>query len=156
MHSLIIVIDNIPKCYPSNRIKSNDSKRSQGSNKNEAIVNTNDLTQFFEHRISKNEQYRKNQPRKKLNSFLQKNDINYATPKIYSNNIIKNKKNATVMLDYNNSHNSINTKQPLNNTVVIDSSYRSNSRKRGTGTQRISWGNHSVVGNPESIPLSQK
>ena len=60
------------------------------------------------------------------------------------------------MLDYNNSHNSFKTKQHLNNTVVIDSSYRSNSRKRGTGTQRISWGNHSVVANSEVVPLSQK
>ena len=122
----------------SRRMKSNESKRSQATSKHETTLNTSELTQFFEHRISKKDQFRKNQPQK-FNSFLQKHEIHYATPKICSNNIIPDKKNATVMLDYNNSNQSFGSK--LNNTVVVNTSYRSGSRKRDSSKKtRVSWG----------------
>lgn len=124
-------------------MKSNESKVSQNSSKHDNTINTQELAQFFEQRIATKDSYRKGK-------------IKNATPKIYSNNMINHKKNATVMLDYNNSNQSFNTKQNLNNTVVLDSSYRSNSRKRDSRKTRISWGNHSIVANSEVMPISQQ
>ena len=94
--------------------------------------------------------------KKKFDSILYNKEINYATPKIYSNNIIKNKKNATVMLDYNSSNQSFKTKHQLNNTMVVNTSYRSGSRKRDSRKARISWGNNSIVANSEIVPISQQ
>ena len=92
--------------------------------------------------------------KKKFNSFLH-NNINFVTPKLNSN-LARHKKNTTVILDYNNSKQSFKDKQNLNNTVMLDSSYRSSSRKKDSRKQRISWGNQSVLANSEIIPLSQK
>jgi len=40
--------------------------------------------------------------------------------------------------------------------MLVNSSFRSGSRKRGTRKQRISWNNHSIMANSEAIPISQK
>lgn len=146
---------NTSKVRAAKRMKSNESKRSNGTSKPETTINTQELAKFFEHRISKKEQFRKQQPKKKYNSFLQKNDIQYATPKINSNYMLQNK-NATMMLDYKMSNQSFGSKSKLNNTMVVTSSYRSGSRKRDNRRPRISWGNHSIVANSEMIPLSQQ
>lgn len=144
------------KAKVSRRMKSNESKRSQATSKRETTANAKELRQFFEHRISKKDQFRQNNTKKKkFNSFLQKADITYATPKICSNNLIKDN-NATVLLDYNNSNQSINLKQNLNNTMTV-TSYRSGSRKRASKKpSRVSWGNHSILANSEVVPLSQQ
>jgi len=63
---------NTSKWRASRRMKSNESKRSQNSSKNENTINTQELAQFFEYRISKKDQFRKNQHNKKFNSFIQK------------------------------------------------------------------------------------
>lgn len=107
----------------SNRMKSNDSKRSQANSKNDNVtINTQELTNFFEHRISKKDQYRKT-------------------------------KNATTLLDYDK--NEYDSKQRLNNTVVIEN-YRGGTRKRDSKKTRISMGTTSILNNSEIMPLSQQ
>ena len=50
---------NTTKYNYSRRIKSNESKQSQGSSKKENSNKTHDLAQFFERRINFNDQFRK-------------------------------------------------------------------------------------------------
>ena len=111
----------------SRRMKSNDSKNSHSS-KHENTINTQELAQFFEQRIAKKDGCRKN------HKF----------------------KNATALLDYNNSNQNFGAKTNLNNTVILDSSYRSGSRKRDSRKTRISLGNHSILANSELMPISQQ
>jgi hypothetical protein len=121
------------KVRVTNRMKSNDSKRSQTHSKNEHVtINTQELTNFFEHRISKNDQY----------------------TKIYSSNMLKRKnKNATTLLDYDKKD--YDSNQRLNNTVIVEN-YRLGNRKRDSRKTRISMGAGSIITNSEIIPLSQQ
>lgn len=148
---------NTSKYRGSKRMKSYEPKRGQAASKRESTTNIKELTQFFENCISKKDNCRKSNTRKKkFNSFLQKADIKYAIPKIYSNSKMKEKNNATVLLDYSNLNQSFNVKQNLNNTMTV-SSYRSGSRKRDSKKpSRISWDNHSLLMNSEAMPISQQ
>lgn len=93
------------KAKMSNRMKSNDSKRSQTNSKNDnATINTQELTNFFEYRINKN--------------------------------------------DYD-------SKQRLNNTVIVEN-YRPDPRKRDSKKTRISVRTTSMLNNSELMPLSQQ
>ena len=62
--------------------------------------------------------------------------------KIYSNNIIKNKKNATVMLDYNSSNQSFKTKHQLNN---IKASTARNSTNHNSTPAHICTTIHNIM-----------
>jgi hypothetical protein len=116
------------KVRVSNRMKSNDSKRSQTHCKNDNVtINTQELTNFFEHRISKNDQYRR----------------------IYSNNMLKRKnKNATTLLDYGKKD--YDSNQRLNNTVIVDN-YRLGGQKRESRKTRISMGAGSIFMAPITL-----